>query len=703
MAMPTGTSEGPTSQLSTPNGLGGIIGWSSWSGGDDMERVGELQWPASILSYHSMMNDAQAFSLIMSLILPIRSWHWYLDENNARPEVVERISKDYNLPVGPDSQADFFRRRTQRRFSFDKHLEDALRAVYMGHYPFEQVGEILDDMKWHLRKLAPIPPKTLNEINVADDGGLKNVVQITASPNDPPIPINRLVWYAWDREGANWTGRSMLRSIYRNYIVKDRVLRVGAINIERAGGIPYVSAPEGASGDQIRELDALARRFRVGESAGAALPHGAQLKFASAAGGDGAVAFIKQQNEEMARAFLQMVNMLGTTNSGSRALGGTFQDIAQVAQFTIAKWFADTFNEHVIEDDVEWNEGPDEEFAPLLKFNAGNADPLAGFQSALGQDTGIQVDPRGDVAQTLTNGAPTKPTTARRRQAKRGSAAGGIQAAQEASPLLLPARPLRRAPYEHEVRAAIDFSAIDSAYQTALDGLMLEIQMVRSFQADEIRDAIIAATGDVTKLAQLTASASTSQGITQRLMMVAAMAAGQAVQEARQQGIHIPQQDATGLQKGIEARAAAVDTMLRTELQQSASRHAMRLTGGGLTPQEVAEDTRRHLLGRSDAYAKDVLGGAVQQSINAGRRLVYENDKEPGQLFASEILDQNTCTHCIAIDGTEYPDLLAAERDYPTGVYKNCDGRERCRGLVIKQYENAGSSTTSTPLDEVPA
>jgi hypothetical protein len=143
--------------------------------------------------------------------------------------------------------------------------------------------------------------------------------------------------------------------------------------------------------------------------------------------------------------------------------------------------------------------------------------------------------------------------------------------------------------------------------------------------------------------------------------------------------------------------------MLRTELQQSASRHAMRLTGGGLTPQEVAEDTRRHLLGRSDAYAKDVLGGAVQQSINAGRRLVYENDKEPGQLFASEILDQNTCTHCIAIDGTEYPDLLAAERDYPTGVYKNCDGRERCRGLVIKQYENAGSSTTSTPLDEVPA
>jgi hypothetical protein len=156
----------------------------------------------------------------------------------------------------------------------------------------------------------------------------------------------------------------MCRSVYRNHLVKDRVLRVGAINIERAGGIPYVQAAEGATGDQIKALDLLARRFRVGEEAGAALPHGAQLKFASAAGGDGAVAYIKQQNEEMARAFLQMVNMLGQTNTGSRALGGTFQDIAQVAQFTIAKWFCDIFNEHVIEDDVEWNEGPSEEFAP---------------------------------------------------------------------------------------------------------------------------------------------------------------------------------------------------------------------------------------------------------------------------------------------------------------------------------------------------
>jgi hypothetical protein len=721
--MQTGTAEGPTSQLSTSNGLAGIIGWSSFIAGDDFEKVPELMWPNSVEAYHAILNDAQAYSLYYGLMLPIRSFRFYLKENGAKPEVVDRISTDYNLPIGklePGQEDEFNRRRGQRRFSFDKHIEDALRAPGYGHMPFEQVGEILEDMKWHLRKLAIIPPKTIFEINVADDGNLKNIRQLTARPNDPAIPIDRMVWYVWDREGSNWTGRSMLRSIYRNSVVKDRVLRVGAINIERAGGIPYVQAPEGASGDQIRELDALARAFRVGEGAGAALPHGAQLKFALAAGGDGAVAYLKQQNEEMARAFFQQVNMLGQTNSGSRALGSEFRDIARVAQYTVAKWFCDTFNEHVIEDDVEWNEGPDEEFAPLLWFDAGAQDPLAGFQEALqttpgaapgtpgAKEPGLQVqDPKLKAALTgddrEVSRAGRRGRTAGQGTTARKAEVDGLQAAQPTSPLLLPARPLRRQPYTHEVNAAVDFSQMDSQYDSALELLMQEIRMVRSFQADELRDAIVAANGDLSKLASLASSASNSSAISDRLLSVAALAAGQAVQEARAQGVEVPHQDTSDLAKSIGNRAEAVDAMLRQEFSTSASRQAIRLTGGSIGPDQVAEEVRQHLLGLSNSYAKDVLGGAVQQSINAGRALVYRRDNEPGQLFSSEILDTNTCSDCIAVDGTEYPDISAAELDYPTGTFKNCQGRERCRGTIIKVYHVDDTTTVSTPLTEVPA
>lgn len=680
----------PTSELGTSSAEGGYLGWASWAGGDDLEYVAELQWPSSVNAYRSMMNDAQVSSLMAGLVLPIRAYRWYIEPNGASQSAIDRISTDYNLPIGEkEDDEEFHRRRGARRFSFDKHLEDALRALVYGHFPFEQVGEIGSDGQWHLRKLGVRAPHTVSEIHVAEDGSLDWIKQ-NYGIDPPEIPINRLVWYVWDREGANWTGRSMLRPVYRNYIVKDRVLRVGAINIERAGGIPYVNAPEGASGDQIKELDALARRFRVGEAAGAALPYGAQLKFAAAAGGDGSVAYIKQQNEEMARAFLQMVNMLGQTNSGSRGLGDTFHDIVRIAQYTIAKWFCDTFNEHVIEDDVEWNEGPEEEFAPLLKFEAGLQDPMEGFRDKLDDPDGINdVDP--ETESLMRNGERLKKTDRRPKPARsRARKAQRVEAVEDrglASQASLPPRPLRREPFAHEVEAAVDFASMDATYDAALHQSKSEIKLVRSFQIDELHDAIVAADGDVAALARISTSVSATERILAQIRLAASVAADQAVQEARRQGVRIPRTDVSDIESDLRLRSEAVDALLTEDITQSARREAIRLTGGGLQPSEVADEVSTFLTALSGAAAADILGGATQYSINEGRKLVYRTDGRAGTIYASELLDSSTCSDCVKIDGTEYESVQEAERDYPTGGYRNCQGRERCRGTLIKRYE----------------
>jgi hypothetical protein len=90
-----------------------------------------------------MLNDAQIEGLYRGATLPIRAYDWYLDPNGARPEVVERISTDYNLPIGADGQINLG--RGERRFRFDDHLEDALRAIVYGHYFFEQVYDVRQD------------------------------------------------------------------------------------------------------------------------------------------------------------------------------------------------------------------------------------------------------------------------------------------------------------------------------------------------------------------------------------------------------------------------------------------------------------------------------------------------------------------------------------------------------------------------------
>lgn len=702
------TSKPPVQEKGSQSGVGGLT-WGALAGGDDFERVPELQWPQSVQTYRLMLNDAQVMSLLLGLLFPVRSYTWYLKPNGAKPEVVDRVSRNYNLPVGDQRFGDFNRRRAAGRFSFEKHLEDALRALQYGHYFFNQVGDISmvnGRLQWNLRKLAPRPPRTLTEINVAQDGMLESIRQMGA-PTDPPIPINALVAYVWDREGADWAGRSMLRPIYRNHLVKDRILRVGAINIERAGGIPYANAPEGASGDEIRELDRIVRSFRVGEGAGVALPHGAQLKFAAAAGGDGAVNYIKLQNEEMARAFLSMVQTLGQSSSGSGgalALGQVQMDWLGLAQETIAKWFRDVFNEHVIEDDVEWNEGPEEEFAPLLDFETANApDPEAGFQEADGEDDGLQVEPDGDVAASL--GLRRSPSRARALRARQpsgrrrgGSQDGAVRAAGQASPVSLPDRPLRREPFEHEIRAATDFASMDSTWQAATNLLVAEVRTLQQYQIDELHDFIVEAGGDLDDLMEIEAQPQHSVVIADSLKRVSVVSVQQAIDEAREQGVEVTRPDASELAASLEERADAVDLMLTRDLAQAATRQAARLTGGGLSPAEVADATSAHLRGLSDAYLRDMLGGAVQQGINAGRKLVFQRDGEEGDVYASELLDEATCENCLRVDGTNYDTLASAERDYPTGGFKDCKGRERCRGTLVKVYKSEVAPTLLEPF-----
>jgi hypothetical protein len=71
---------------------------------------------------------------------------------------------------------------------------------------------------------------------------------------------------------------------------------------------------------------------------------------------------------KMAARFLAMFAKLGTTETGSRALGQTLIDFFALGQEAVAKQYADTTNEHVIEDIIDVNYGIDES-APLLKFS----------------------------------------------------------------------------------------------------------------------------------------------------------------------------------------------------------------------------------------------------------------------------------------------------------------------------------------------
>ena len=348
---------------------------------DTDEYIPELMWPASVQTYKYMRTDSQLSGLYTATLLGISRMRWLIDPNGAEDEMVKKIAADYNLPIlGEDNEST--RGRLKRRFSFRNHMQKAMKAGIYGHYYFEQVGYIGDGMQgrpndglWHLRKLAERPPSTIQDFRVADDGGLVSILQNLTRPGPnswlrpvPEIPVDTLVGYVWDQEGANWAGRSWFRDLYKNWVIKDRLLRIDAVNHERAGGVPYIEAHPGATEDEIRVLNQMAQSFRIGDTAGGAVPAGAKFQIARGTNSS-VIDSVIYHDEAMARRFMLMVMQLGQTRTGSRALGTTFAEFWAEGLEAIAWWFADTFNEHVIEDDIDWNWGEEVEQVPLLTFD----------------------------------------------------------------------------------------------------------------------------------------------------------------------------------------------------------------------------------------------------------------------------------------------------------------------------------------------
>jgi hypothetical protein len=359
-------------------------GWDMFAS-DVAETNPQLVWPLSIEVYDRMRSeDAQVQSVLRAVTFPILSTAWMIDPAGASEEAVALIAGDLGLPIkGRDPVAPL---RTKGRFSWNDHLRLALLSLPFGHSYFEQVFEIGDDGKAHLRKLAWRPHRTISKIDVAPDGGLVAIEQpgnvvLGSAFGNIRIPVDRLVAYVNDREGGNWLGRSMLRAAFKYWLLKDSGLRTQALTLERNGlGVPVMVSPpdpEGVEGAELVEwrkaqIDRgleIAKAYRSGEYAGVSLPHGGQFTLNGVTGTlPDSDKPIRYYDEMIASAVLaQVLNLGGDNATGSYALGDTFAKIFSDSLNAVADDIRITVQQHVIEDSIDINFGPTER-APQLIF-----------------------------------------------------------------------------------------------------------------------------------------------------------------------------------------------------------------------------------------------------------------------------------------------------------------------------------------------
>lgn len=283
----------------------------------------------------------------------------------------------------------------------------------------------------------------------------------------------------------------------------------------------------------------------------------------------------------------------------------------------------------------------------------------------------------------------------------------------------------RRQPTAGELRAGVRFSELDRIVEEAAQLVARKADRVRTALLDGLAEVLSPAMGEedpYVALARLVELADPTHpealpGLRQLIDDVSAEIEADLLEAARQGGAQVLDE---ATRQGLPARLLPdvdpIDDTVRAAAKAAAQRVATqpvtRLLG-------VALEAGQRAAQRADASGYDVVADAIdaaestpadgtvdqaRQAANSahglGRTNVAKAAPEPREVYASELLDRNTCGPCGEIDGRTYVNLEAALVDYPgAGGYVECEGGARCRGTLVLVWDTESTPTLDGPGD----
>ena len=351
---------------------------------------------------HMFHTDAQikaAFSLIRLALLSRR---WKVTSLEASTEVVDYIKYNFEHV---DSR-------------INGVVSNILTSVLYGFSVSEIVWNLIDEGKYKgkigLDKIKTLDPESIT-FDVDIKGNLKRVLQARATMSfEKPIilPLAKLIIHTENKEFGNYYGNSRLRSIYKNWFIKENLLKFWNIALERWGQ-PLVIGTVPTKDDLTLMksiLDNLQNKSSIAKTEGwdiAALETG----IGRSSGGDYSDA-IKYHNAQMLKGMLVPQLMIDAgQGGGSFALGQTQFDIFTIMIQNLENDIAGIVENFLIKPLVTMNFGdqksfPEFQYEPLTKqelFNLARTFALLVKNGVVGADEQFMRDmmslPHRDAAE----------------------------------------------------------------------------------------------------------------------------------------------------------------------------------------------------------------------------------------------------------------------------------------------------------------
>jgi hypothetical protein len=296
---------------------------------DLLENVPALTFPLSMQTYARMRTDPQISAVLKAYTYPLRMGNYAVSPEGCRDEVVQFIADQWGLPI--QGQAEASRPARRRGVRWNQHLRIALLMLPFGFSPFAKWYDIGGTpLRARIGGLDERLPQTISNIIVNDDGSLKEIIQYGA---EQPIQAKDLLWYAHEREGSAYHGRSLIREAYGPWLLKHEMWRVLAQSSRRFGmGVPNVTAPPGSPPADVTAAADIAAGFRAGDQSGIGLPDGFKFDLTGLSGSvPDTLGFIHYLDAQIATSVLAEILNLDTASSSNRALGDVVIGLLQMS------------------------------------------------------------------------------------------------------------------------------------------------------------------------------------------------------------------------------------------------------------------------------------------------------------------------------------------------------------------------------------
>jgi Peptidase C39 family/Protein of unknown function (DUF935) len=321
------------------------------------EYNAQLRGRSGLPIYEKMRrSDADVAALLAAIKLPIRAAEFRIvpgvEENEPEYKFAKELA-DFATEClfgGLEYTNSLGMHFSQR---FEAVLDNALLCLDFGCSGYEDLWRV-DGKYIRLHRLAPRLPLTFYRFHTEPDGEtLKSIEQWGyrgATFVNVAVPADKFTLFSLRQEGGNFYGRSILREAYQHWFIKNALYRIDSIACERNGaGVPVITLPPNPASEDKATAFNFVQNLSVHEATGIALPNGAKFELVATTGTEHKIMpSIQHHSEMICRSGLAMFMTLGTTQSGSRALGNTMVDFFQLSEEATAKFICDTITQTTI-------------------------------------------------------------------------------------------------------------------------------------------------------------------------------------------------------------------------------------------------------------------------------------------------------------------------------------------------------------------